>query len=695
MIQSTQPSLFKGFRDLNCTSVTWEEVYRLITDGRQHEATEKYRYFHASGLSADANRIKQLSPCITPAVSVRDGRRMEHIKGYTGVSMADFDHVAAPAEAMERLAADPHTFLAHVTISGQGIRVFFRYALPEGTEVTPRLYRKAFETGNRHFARLIGSDFDAACKNPARLSVLCHDAQALFHPDAVPFTVSPEEAKTSGKRSSSALLKRAVRAAERQLTEEQVVYETGHRNEYIMRMGYLLNAYGVAAEEAEAYALRRFADYDGDVSAIVRSCYQRTEEHGSRELPGRRKAEEAKTEWATVQQVEQFLDSQVQLRFNVVRRQCEVRWLPSDVWRPITDRDENTLWCRMGKEGKRVRIADLCSVIHSEYVPAYNPFIDYFGSLPPWDGVTDHIGRLARTVHVSGDEELFVRHFRKWLVGMVATLLEQETVNHEIMVFIGRQGNFKSTFFARLLPPELQSYFYTKTNSKRLTKDDLFTLSEFALVCLEEIDEMRPSELNQLKAMITIRHINERAAYGRNKEHRPHIASFCGTGNNPRFLTDPTGNRRWLAAEVLSIDDPNRQPFDYTGIYSQAVALLKSGFRYWFDQEEINELNRHNARFEAPNLEEELIRTHFRKPLPGEVGIFATTAHILGSINYGLKQPLSAIKVGIIMRKLGYENIRQPSGVRGYRVVELNSEEIYRSRSSIAHFSMPPEKQEE
>ena len=66
---------------------------------------------------------------------------------------------------------------------------------------------------------------------------------------------------------------------------------------------------------------------------------------------------------------------------------------------------------------------------------------------------------------------------------------------------------------------------------------------------------MRPAELNQLKAMVTMPYVNERAAYGRNKERHPHIASFCGTGNNVQFLTDPTGNRRWLPFEVSQIRD--------------------------------------------------------------------------------------------------------------------------------------------
>jgi predicted P-loop ATPase len=273
---------------------------------------------------------------------------------------------------------------------------------------------------------------------------------------------------------------------------------------------------------------------------------------------------------------------------------------------------------------------------------------------------------------------------------MVASLLHEEVVNHEILVFIGRQGNYKTTFFNRLLPPQLQNYFYTKTNNNRLTKDDLLTLSEFAIICLEEIDQLRPSELNQLKAMVTLKTVNERASYGRNKERRPHIASFCGTGNNLRFLTDPTGNRRWIAVEVLEIDDPHTHAIPYDGLYSQALALLEQRFRYWFDPHETELLNQQNEAFEASNLEEELIHTHFRRPSPGERGIFATTAHILASINYGLREPLSPTRVGLVMKKLGYESVRH-NGSRGYRVVELTGDEIYNQRKLIARETLGQE----
>ena len=60
---------------------------------------------------------------------------------------------------------------------------------------------------------------------------------------------------------------------------------------------------------------------------------------------------------------------------------------------------------------------------------------------------------------------------------------------------------------------------------------------------------------------------------------------------------DDTGNRRWIVFEVADIDSPWEHPIDHDAVYAQAKALLDSGFRYWFQGEEIDELNRRNRRF--------------------------------------------------------------------------------------------------
>ena len=354
---------------------------------------------------------------------------------------------------------------------------------------------------------------------------------------------------------------------------------------------------------------------------------------------------------------------------------------------PVNDRIVNSLWSQMSTI-TRVNIQDMYRVIESDYVPVFNPFKAYLNNLcqsVKSVGDRDYIQELAQTVRVKGGEQeqmLWHLYLKKWLVGMVASWISDDVVNNVILVLIGEQGAYKTTWFNYLLPPPLKQYFYTKTNANRMSKDDILTLAQYALVCCEELDTMRPAELNQLKAAVTMPSIDERAAYAHYHEHRKHIASFCGTGNNTQFLSDPTGNRRWLPFEVESIVSPRDHPFHYEGIYSQALALYKSGFQYWFTKEEIQELNRHNRQFETPHLERELVSLYFRVPQEGENGMFMTSARAIQIIGTGISQKLNPTRVGLSFNELGFQRVRY-QGIRGYLVIQRTAEEMQAYQKGI------------
>ena len=178
--------------------------------------------------------------------------------------------------------------------------------------------------------------------------------------------------------------------------------------------------------------------------------------------------------------------------------------------------------------------------------------------------------------------------------------------------------------------------------------------------------------------------VDERPAYGRYHEHRRHLASFCGTGNNVQFLSDPTGNRRWLPFEVESITPPREQPFNYEGIYAQAYRLYRDGFQFWFSQAEIQRLARHNEQFEAPCLETELVQQYFRKPVGQETGEFMSVALALQVVGYGVAQKLSTVMLGRAFVELGFQR-KTFRNVRGYVVVRRSPEEMRSMRQQMAH----------
>ena len=404
-------------------------------------------------------------------------------------------------------------------------------------------------------------------------------------------------------------------------------------------------------------------------------------------------SKERKANWkeytASVEDIKAFLSDHVYLRHNVITRRVECR-LPSNYehdgtdWQPVTDRIVNSLWAELSKE-KPARVQDVYRVIESDFVPEYHPFRFYLEHLPPWDG-ENHILAMSLSVSVRGDVDTqmrFADYLTKWLVGMVAGWVDDAVVNNVILVLIGEQGSYKTTWFNYLLPPELRSYFYTKTNANRMGRDDLLTLAQYGLVCCEELDTMRPSELNQLKAAVTMPSIDERAAYAHYHEHRKHIASFCGTGNNAQFLSDPTGNRRWLPFEVESIESPRDHPFDYEAIYAQAYALYQEGFQYWFSREEIAKLSAHNRHFETPRLEYELASLYFAHPTGAKPGEFMSVARAMQIVSANISQKLSAVYLGRALGELGFQRVKY-NGVRGYVVVCRSGDEIHAAQQSMA-----------
>ena len=391
-----------------------------------------------------------------------------------------------------------------------------------------------------------------------------------------------------------------------------------------------------------------------------------------------------------MEDIQQFLSDRVLMRYNLVTHQTEVHWLTDfgddlqqiPQWERINDRIENTLWKELSKE-KPVRMRDLQYVIGSDYVPAYHPFRFYLEHLLPWtEEQGDNIMELSLSVNVKGDSDeqfLFAEYLKKWLVAMVASWMDDRVVNNVMLVLIGPQGAYKTTWFAHLLPPQLREYFYTKTNSGMVSKDDLLTLSQYGLMCWEELDSMQLKELNKLKAVMTMPSINERAAYAHYHENRPHLASFCGTGNNVQFLSDPTGTRRWLPFEVENIDSPMSSPFNYEGIYSQAYALYRQGFRYWFDRNEILRLSQHNQQFETARSEHELIDEYFRQPVGIEGGEYLPASVILQLVGGTSMKDINATKLGRALTAMGFES-KMTRGIRRYRVVRRSTSEMQQHR---------------
>ena len=388
---------------------------------------------------------------------------------------------------------------------------------------------------------------------------------------------------------------------------------------------------------------------------------------------------------------ENYLDFN-RLRHDIVADKLQVR--DETGWREMTKHDINSIVCHCAQEyDANITSREVMTALQSDLIPDVHPLREYVLSCGEWtEEQPDWIDWVAQQVTVKplGDEAkgdkargegLWRACFKKWFVAMVASWMKDEVVNHQVLVLIGRQGIYKTTWLEHLIPPHLRAYACKLANNNDLNKDERLRIAEFGLISLDEIDSMNNRELNQLKSVITATDVNERAAYAYTKERRVRLASFCASGNRRDFLTDITGNRRWLPFEVESIQNPFYTILPYERMYAQAWALAQDPlFSYWFDLDEIEVLEQHNQHFRDESNEEQLLPILFDVPAEGK-GEFMTTAQISERlVTYGnIKKPMALSRLGMVLGAAGYQSTRPKIGgrlIRGWLVYQRDTDEI-------------------
>ena len=154
----------------------------------------------------------------------------------------------------------------------------------------------------------------------------------------------------------------------------------------------------------------------------------------------------------------------------------------------------------------------------------------------------------------------------------------------------------------------------------------------------------------------------------------PRIASFIGTSNTPRLLTDPTGSRRFLCVELAHAIDVDT-PIEYEQLYAQCMHLLNSGERHHFTAEEVEDIELRNRAYRHLPPVEEQFRTLYRQPEEGEQSLLLSAAELheqLRRHNPYLMRGVNAQNFGALLREWGFKRVEHHHR-RVYQVV-MNSE---------------------
>lgn len=697
-----------------------DELVRIIKfDEMTKNHTELYRK-QVPISKALADNTKLMMPGITAsALMDGQGKQVANILKPTYWLAVDIDKI--PDEKMQEVIAktdkDSYVMARYVTASGHGLRILARYKPFDDPEVTAvELFDVVVRKAMDYFSILLGVPADEKCCDITRMCGLAHDPTAYFCWDSKPFELDTKDIKrlyfkksmaekyerrSSRRRKPSQkmvslakhtpTIDEAAPAIEKLLETWGKAFEPNRHNDYVYNFGLTCLKYNIDQKEATDYADQHFsAQYPKTVS-VMNQAYKHQEQRGTWQFMRKGESYGKKP---SMKMLKQWLSMRYEFHRNEVTGYYEV--CSRDVikgkfhhWTRMDDNIENSLWIEMEEDGLQTLLPRLHSLINSDFSEKYNPLLDYLTALPAWDGKTDYIQMLADRIHIADTDgahhtqEDFRYFFKKWFVAMVVTWVTDTVVGQTILIFVGKGGLFKTTFFDKLLPKILHDYFINESTASYTDKDFMEAMASKALMCLDEFETAFGKNLSAFKSCVTKLFFSIRRPYDKYRTELPHRAAMCGTSNSVQIISEEE-NRRYSPWLIESIDSPIDHPIDYQHVYAQAVALGKEvmerqrkhedGWVFWLTTEDIEVMREHNKMFMISNYMEDQILRYYRVPdkdVEARYIKFRYSSEILERIGGcpALSRYIYQQNLASTLLRLGFERKRRSKGM-GWFVIE-------------------------
>lgn len=719
-------TIFKNFNEV-IEHKTIPEILHEIKTGKYRPGITYLRKSLAENKLEAYEKAKKSLPAFTPSGKFVGGRKMEFLEAYSNFIILDIDKLSQTdlQNAKQKANQSEFTYASFISPSGNGLKILVK------VNTTKEDHKETFLAIQKHYETLLNHEIDKSGKDITRLCFYSFDDK-LYHNEAAKTFVTKEQnemlssrAESRGEMSLSATNSNQsshtepveVRQTDNQqpttenseaiynhcvrFTEKKVQYVTGSRNVFVHQLACNLNRKGISLNEALSFILTDFGYDEKEVTQTVHSAYGNIHEFAKNSHPlegwpkvgvaknstkeTRTKSnsigadsyeddDEDKPKPTQIDRLELFLSTRYVFRHNMVSGKLEFQYFGKKKWHVMNDFIENSMLRECLKGRIKTNLSSLRNLLYSDFCELYNPFEDYFYNLPSYDEKTDYILELANTITTT-KQELWQECFKKWMVAMVGCVLDDKVINHTVIVFSGKQGLGKTTWVEKLVPRKLKEYLFSGTINPN-NKDTLVQLSECMLINLDELENLNRSEIGSLKEIITKTQIRMRKAYGHNNETMPRRASFAGSVNTAQFLNDSTGSRRFLCFEVENIQYQHEINID--NVLSQALYLFKTGFRHWFDQEEIKNITENNEQYQLRSPEEELLLTWFEPCEKEKANTFLNASQIAAKLAERAKFNISdgtINKLGKALKKHNFLRLKK-NGIFVYALIENTYEEV-------------------
>lgn len=686
-------TIFKNFNEV-VEHKTITTILEEIKTGKYKHAIVYLRKSLSEKKEEAYNKAKKSLPAFTPSGKFIGGRKLEFLADYSSCIILDIDKLsAADLQNAKHLANQSEfTYASFISPSGNGLKILVKI---NSDKVN---HKEAFLLVQAHYEAILKLEIDKSGKDVTRLCFYSWDENLYLNENSKTFETEvkeeiqnivlptvPKVTKPEPIEDQYAIYNHCVN-----FTEKKVQFVNGSRNVFVHQLACNLNRKGVALQEALGYILTDFGYDDKEVTQAVNSAYGNIHEFGKNEKfeqptqPKKKENfsitdtteedDEDKPKPTQIDRLELFLSTRYVFRHNMVSGKLEFQYFGKKKWNVMNDFIENSMLRECLKGRIKTNLSSLRNLLYSDFCELFNPFEDYFFNLPTYDEKTDYIKELANTITTT-KQDLWQQCFKKWLVAMVGCVLDEKVINHTVIVFSGKQGLGKTTWVEKLVPKQLKEYLFSGTINPN-NKDTLVQLAECMLINLDELENLNRSEIGSLKEIITKTQIRMRKAYGHNNETMPRRASFAGSVNTAQFLNDSTGSRRFLCFELEGIK--YQHDVDINMAFSQALFLFKSGFRFWFDQEEIKSITENNEQYQLHSPEEELLLTWFEPCPKEEATLFLNASQIAAKLADRTKLNLNdgtINKLGKALKKHNFTRLMR-QGKPVYAVKEYSYEEV-------------------
>jgi hypothetical protein len=697
-------TIFKNFNEV-VEHKTIPSILEEIHIGKYKHAIIYLRKSLSENKMEAYEKAKKSLPAFTPSGKFVGGRKLEFLAEYSNCIILDIDKLtAADLQNAKHLANQSEfTFASFTSPSGNGLKILVKINSEKAN------HKETFLLAQDHYEKLLKLQIDKSGKDLTRLCFYSYDENLYYNENAKIFSATEQEKEpqTNNEREfkrtepTSVIDNDAIYNHCVNFTERKVQFVNGSRNVFVHQLACNLNRKGVALQDALGYILTDFGYDEKEVTQAVNSAYGNIHEFGKNEnyktvipsVSSRAQSrdeisdeeDEDKPKPTQIDRLELFLSTRYVFRHNIVSGKLEYQQLSNSSpsgrsggakkkWNVMNDFIENSMLRECLKGRIKTNLSSLRNLLYSDFCELFNPFEDYFFNLPSYDEKTDYITELANTITTT-KQDLWQQCFKKWLVAMVGCVLDEKVINHTVIVFSGKQGLGKTTWVEKLVPKQLKEYLFSGTINPN-NKDTLVQLAECMLINLDELENLNRSEIGSLKEIITKTQIRMRKAYGHNNETMPRRASFAGSVNTAQFLNDSTGSRRFLCFELEGIK--YQHDVDINMAFSQALFLFKSGFRFWFDQEEIKAISQNNEQYQLHSPEEELLLTWFEPCERENANAFFNASQIAAKLAERAKININdgtINKLGKALKKHNFIRLKK-HGIYVYAVNEKTYEEV-------------------